>query len=165
MDNKLLEGLNNQINKELYSAYLYFAMSIYFMNINMEGFAKIIKNQAKEELTHAKRIYDYLILRDEKITLLPIEAPETNWINPIDAVVGALNHEKYVTDLINKLYEAAKECKDFAAEIFLQWFIEEQIEEESKFRTLKEKIENVQNCECEIVHIDRDLRLDKEYIE
>jgi len=165
MENSLLEGLNSQINKELFSAYMYFAMSVYFLEINMEGFAKIIKNQAKEELEHAKRIYDYLILRNEKITLLPIEAPVTDWINPIDAIKDALEHEKFVTDSINKLFEKAKDTKDYAAEIFLHWFIEEQVEEESKFRNLKEKIQRAEPCDCEIVHIDRDLRLDKEYIE
>ena len=81
MDNKLIEGLNQQINKELYSAYLYFGMSTYFLEINMEGFAKTIKNQAKEELEHAKKIYNYLITRDEKVNLFQIEAPDTNWIH------------------------------------------------------------------------------------
>lgn len=165
MDKKLLEGLNNQINKELFSAYMYFAMSIYFIETTMEGFAKIVKEQAKEELIHAKRIYDYLLLRNEKITLLPVEAPVADWINPIDAIKDALEHEKFVTDSINKLYEAAKTTKDYAAEIFLHWFIEEQVEEESKFKNLKERIEKAQSCECEIIHIDRELKLNKEYLE
>lgn len=165
MDNKLIEGLNKQINKELFSAYLYFGMSAYFVETNMEGFAKIIKEQAKEEITHAKKIYNYLITRDAKIDLFPIEAPDTNWINPIDAIKSALNHEKYVTKSIEELYSISREIKDYATEIFLQWFITEQVEEEDKFRTLLEKMENVQNCDCEIIHIDRNLKIDNEYVE
>ena len=157
MDNSLLEGLNKQINKELYSAYLYFGMSAYFKDINMEGFGKIIKEQAKEELNHAKRIYRYLITRDEKINLYPIEAPENNWINPIDAIKSALHHEKTVTSSIEKLYETSKEVKDYAGEIFLQWFIKEQVEEEEKFRNLLSKIENIKNFDCEIINMDREL--------
>lgn len=165
MENTLREGLCEQINKELYSAYLYFAMSIYFIEINMEGFAKVIKNQAKEELSHAKKIYNYMLSRDEKITLKDILSPDNNWINPIDAIQGALNHEKFVTESIEKLFEISKETKDYATEIFLQWFIEEQVEEEAKFRTLLEKMQSIENCECEIIHIDRNLKLNEEYIE
>ena len=160
MDNTLLEELNKQINKELYSAYLYFGMSAYFMDINMEGFGKIIKEQAKEELNHAKRIYKYLIARDEKINLYPIEAPENNWINPTDAIKSALYHEKSVTCSIEKLYGISKEVKDYAGEIFLQWFITEQIEEEEKFRNLLSKMENLKNFDCETINIDRDLNKD-----
>ncbi|MCD8024443.1 MAG: hypothetical protein LUE64_02800, partial [Candidatus Gastranaerophilales bacterium] len=97
MENRLLKGLDEQINKELYSAYLYFGMSVYFYEINMEGFAQMVKEQAKEELVHAEKIYSYLIARDEKISFYEIEAPETNWINPIDAIKGALEHEKLIT--------------------------------------------------------------------
>lgn len=165
MDNEILEIINKQINHEFYSAYLYFAMSTYFLEINMEGFAKLIKEQAKEELGHAKKIYDYLILRNEKVSLYPIEAPETNWVNPIDVISNALSHEQFVTEQIRILYKKAKEKEDFALEIFLQWFVDEQVEEESKFQNMLDKMKNVQNCDCEIVHIDRELMLDKEYIE
>jgi len=165
MNNNLLLGLNKQINKEIFSSYLYFAMSVYFTDINMEGFAKVIKNQAKEELEHAKKINNYLIARNEKINFFTIEAPETNWINPMDAIKSALNHEKIVTDSINNLFQIARDEKDYATEVFLHWFIAEQIEEEEKFRTLLEKIENAENCDCEIIHIDRTLELDKEYVE
>lgn len=165
MDKNLLENLSLQINKELYSAYLYFAMSIYFLEINMEGFAKVIKNQIKEELNHAKKIYNYLLSRDEEIILNDIKAPDTNWINPYDAIKSALEHEKTITNDIKHLYEMSKETKDYATEVFLQWFIEEQVEEESKFRCLLDKIEQTKNLGCEIIHIDRNLKLDEEYIE
>ncbi len=165
MDNKLLENLNKQLNKEMYSAYLYFAMSNYFININMEGFAKVVRQQAKEELDHARKIYNYLVARNEQITLMPIDAPDTNWINPTDAIKNALSHEQFITSLFNELFELARNTKDYATEVFLQWFIEEQVEEEDKFRTLLEKMDNIDNCDCEIMHIDRNLKIDKEYVE
>lgn len=155
MDTKLLEELNKQINKEFYSAYLYFSISVYFYETNMDGFGKMVKEQAKEELNHAKKIYNFLIARDEKITLFPIEAPENNWINPTDAIKSALLHEKQMTEYIKNLYIRAHEIKDYAAEIFLQWFITEQIEEEEKFRKILGKMENVQKYDCEIVDMDR----------
>ena len=157
MENKLKEDLNSQINKELYSAYLYYAMGAYFEEINMDGFGKLIKEQAKEELGHAKRIYNYLIARDEKISLQKIEAPENNWINPMDAIKSALHHEKTITASVNELYKIAKETSDYASEVFLQWFIKEQVEEEEKFRKLLGKMENAHNYDCEIVNIDRHL--------
>ena len=160
MDNNLLEGLNRQINQELYSAYIYFTMSAYFFEINMDGFGKLIKEQAAEELEHAKRIYGYLLARDEKIKFYPIQAPDNNWINPIDAIKSALQHEKVVTSLISKLYEISKEVKDYAGEIFLQWFVTEQVEEEEKFRNILAKLENVQNYDCEVVNMDRELKKD-----
>lgn len=165
MNEILLDGLNKQINKELYSAYLYFGMSTYFLEINMEGFAKKIKEQAKEEIDHAKKIYNYLLTRDEKISLFQIEAPDMNWINPIDAIKNALAHEKNVSKSIEELYKISKETNDYATEVFLQWFVFEQIEEEDKFKKLLDKMKSTETCDCEIIHIDRDLRFDKEYIE
>ncbi len=156
MNNKLSEGLNKQLNLELYSAYLYFGMSAYFYEINMDGFARVIKKQAKEELSHAKKIYNFLISTDEKIVLYDIKTPDMNWINPIDGIKSALNHEKEVTSSIEKLYFEAKELKNCAVEIFLHWFVKEQIEEEEKFRKILAKMENIQNYDCEIVDMDRE---------
>lgn len=157
MDKILLEELNKQINKEFYSAYLYFALSLYFYEINMDGFAKMIDKQAKEELNHAKKIYNFLIARDEKISLFPIELPEYNFVNPLDGIKSALHHEKIITNSINNLYKIAHEAKDYASEVFLQWFITEQIEEEEKFRKMLSKMENIENYDCEIVNMDRRL--------
>lgn len=165
MDNTLLDNLNAQLNREFYAAYLYFAMATYFTEINMEGFAKLTKNHAKEELNHARKIYDYLILRDEKVKLLRIEAPETDWNNPIDAVNAALDHEKYVTDNIHRLYKDSREKGDYPLEVFLSWFVNEQVEEEHLFQSMLDKMSYIKDCSCEIVNIDRELKADKEYIE
>ena len=165
MDNSLLEDVNTQINREFYAAYLYFAMATYFAEINMECFAKLTKNHAKEELEHAKKLYDYLILRDEKVSLSRIEAPDTNWTNPIDAINAALDHEKFVTENIHRIYKNSKEKCDCALEVFMQWFVAEQVEEEHLFQSMLDKMNYVQECSCEIVNIDRELRIQNEYVE
>ncbi len=165
MDNTLLEDLNNQLNREFYAAYLYFAMATYFTEINMEGFAKLTKNHAKEELNHARKIYDYVILRDEKVALSRIEAPDTNWNNPIDAINAALDHEKFVTENIHRIYKNAKEKKDYALEVFMQWFVSEQVEEEHLFQSMLDKMSYINDCSCEIVNIDRELKIENEYVE
>jgi len=165
MENTLLEDVNKQLNREFFAAYLYFAMATYFTEINMEGFAKLTKNHAKEELNHAKKIYDYLILRDEKVQLLQIDAPDTNWNNPIDAINAALDHEKFVTDNIHRLYRSSKEKEDLSLEVFLHWFISEQTEEEHLFQSMLDKMSYIKDCDCEIINIDRELRIENEYVE
>lgn len=165
MDNTLLENINKQINREFYAAYLYFAMATYFAEINMEGFAKLTKNHAKEELEHAKKFYDYLILRNEKVSLFEIEAPDTNWNNPIDAINAALDHEKFVSDHINRLYKESKEKGDYALEVFMGWFVNEQVEEEHLFQSMLDKMSYIKDCSCEIVNIDRELKIKNEYVE
>lgn len=160
MDNKLIELLNQQINFEFYSAYLYLAMSTYFSEINMDGFAKFMKSQAKEELEHAQKIYDYLLLRNEKISYQRIEAPDTDWVNAQDVLNDAIEHEKMISSKIHELYKIAKELDDFATMNFLNWFVEEQLEEEEKFRVLKEKIKAFDECACTLEAMDRELNKD-----
>lgn len=157
MDNRTNDLLNRQINLEFYSAYLYLAMSTYFSEINMDGFAKFMKKQAKEELEHAQKIYDYLLLRDKKITYQRIEAPDTDWISALDVLDDAIEHEKTVSAKINELYRVAKETDDYATMNFLDWFVEEQLEEEEKFRILREKIKAFDECSCTLETMDREL--------
>ena len=157
MDNKINELLNLQINKEFYSAYLYWAMSAYFSEISMDGFAKYMRKQAKEELEHAQKIYDYLALRNEKITFARIEEPFNNWTNANDVISSALEHEIVVSNSIREIYNVADEQKDYATMNFLNWFIEEQLEEEEKFRKLKEKIKAFDDCSCTLEAIDREM--------
>ena len=160
MDNKTNELLNQQINFEFYSAYLYLAMSTYFSEINMDGFAKFMKNQAKEELEHAQKIYDYLLLRDKKITYQKIEAPDTDWVNAQDVLEDAIEHEKMISTRIHTLYKNAKETEDFGRMNFLNWFVEEELEEEEKLRVLKEKIKAFDECSCTLEAMDRELNKD-----
>ncbi len=154
MDNILLEELNSQLNKELQSAYIYLGIAAYFKQISMDGFYKTIVEQAKEETDHAKRIFDYLLSLDAEVKLSDIQKADTTWKSPKEAIKFALEHEKYITNSIHSLYEKAKELKDARCEVFLQWYVKEQIEEEEKFRGLLDKLENVQKYECEVLHLD-----------
>lgn len=124
------KAINEQLNAEMYSGYLYLSMSAYFEEIDYPGFANWMKVQAQEELDHAMKFYNYLITRGAKVTLKEIEAPQTEW-DSIQAVFAhVLEHEQLVTSLINNLVDLAIEEKDHATNQFLQWYVEEQVEEE-----------------------------------
>lgn len=157
MNEKLTEEFNKQINREFYSAYLYFAMSTYFAEVNLDGFSKYMRKQAVEELEHAQKIHDYLILRNAKIKLERIESPEAIWVNAVNIIEEALSHEKFITHQIHNLNKASKEQNDVAAEIFLEDFITEQVEEEAKFMKLLELVKSASLCDCGMQTLDRTL--------
>lgn len=124
------KALNAQFNAELYSGYLYLAMAAYFEDNDYSGFAAWMRVQADEELEHGMKFYDYLLRRGAKVNIEAIAKPETEWESPLAAFEQALSHERYVTSLINDLVALAREENDFATDNFLQWFVEEQVEEE-----------------------------------
>ncbi|PKG31613.1 ferritin [Methanoregula sp.] len=123
-------ALNRQVNREMYSAYLYLAMSAYFETASMKGFAKWMRIQAKEEQTHAMKIYDYIIARGGKVTLDAIEAPKAKWASAGKVFEEVFSHEQKVTAMINNLVDLAIKEKDHATFEMLQWFVKEQVEEE-----------------------------------
>jgi ferritin len=123
--------LNEQINAELYSAYMYLSMSTYFESINLGGFAHWMRVQYNEEVSHAMKIYEYIFDRDGQVTLTAIEAPPTSWKSSLDAFEGVYAHEQKVSGLIHALVDQARTENDHATENFLQWFVEEQVEEEA----------------------------------
>ena len=123
-------ALNRQVNRELYSAYLYLAMSAHFETTGMKGFAKWMRIQAKEEQTHAMKIYDYVIARGGKVTLEAIEAPKAKWASAGKVFEEVYSHEQKVTAMINNLVDLAIKEKDHATFEMLQWFVKEQVEEE-----------------------------------
>lgn len=131
MISKTMElALNKQVNRELYSAYLYLAMSSHFETVNMKGFARWMRVQAKEEQMHAMKIYDYIIARGGKTSLLDIEAPKAKWSSAGKVFEEVYAHEQKVTDMINGLVDLAVKEKDHASFEMLQWFVKEQVEEE-----------------------------------
>ena len=130
MNQKLLDEMNLQINKEIYSGYLYLSMAAHFSQSNLGGFSHWMKLQAKEELDHAMKFYDFLNELGEKVELQAIAQPEANFGSPIKVFEQVLEHEIFVTTRINLLYEIAIEEKDYRTQVFLQWFINEQVEEE-----------------------------------
>ena len=133
--------LNSQINKEFYSAYLYLEISNYFEERGLDGFANWYKVQAQEERDHAMLFYTYLQNNNEKVTLEAIDKPDVTLEQDMDALTASLNHELYVTSLINDIYAAAYEVKDFRTMQFLDWFVKEQGEEEENANDLISKME------------------------
>ena len=130
MDNKTAELLNEQINKEFYSASLYLDFANYFERRGLSGFAHWYEIQAQEERDHALLFYRYLLNNDRTVTLGAVAAPETNAETDEDVLKAGLAHEKYVTSLIDAIYAAAYAAKDFRTMQFLDWFVKEQGEEE-----------------------------------
>lgn len=130
MDKKVYELINDQINKELYSAYLYLSFADYYEEEGLDGYANWYMIQAQEERDHALIFRNYLHENGERVKLLAIDMPDKTFTNFLEPLEAGLEHEKYVTSLINDIYAAAIEAKDYRAMKFLDWFIEEQMEEE-----------------------------------
>ncbi|WP_317137432.1 ferritin [Methanochimaera problematica] len=130
MNPKIEKALNEQVKWELYSSYLYLSMSSWYESKGLRGFANWEYVQAQEEKDHAMKIYKYVISRGGRMLLQPIEAPPTEWKSPLDAFEVSLKHEVKVTSLINDLVNLAQKEKDHATINMLQWFVDEQIEEE-----------------------------------
>ncbi len=130
LSKRLEQAINEQIKNELYSGYLYLAMAAQCESMNLKGFAHWLKVQAKEELGHAMRLYDFVNDRGGRVVLEAIEKPPVEYPSLQAMFTTVLEHEQKVTVLINKLYEMAKEENDYPLQVHLQWFIEEQVEEE-----------------------------------
>ena len=137
---KVATAINDQIEKEFYSHYLYLSMAAHFESNNLKGFGHWLRVQAKEEAEHAMKLYDYLISRGGKVVLKSIEAPPNEWKSYKDLFDDAYKHEQKVTGLITKLVELAKRESDHATEIFLQWFVKEQVEEEASAQEILHKL-------------------------
>ena len=153
----LQDALNEQINFELFSAYLYLSMSAHFETKNLSGFAKWMRVQYEEETKHAMRIYKYIFDRNGTVTLKAIAQPTTKFKSPLLIFKLALEHEQKVTSLINKLYELAVKEKDYAAQSFLQWFINEQVEEEKNVTDIINMLEMIGDSPISLIMADRQL--------
>lgn len=131
LSKKMAKALNDQVNAELYSSYMYLSMVAYFESIDLEGCALWMRGQVQEEMMHAMKLYDYIVERGGQVTLGAIDAPPKKWKSALDVFQATLKHEQLVTSLINTLMDLAIKEKDHAAQVFLQWFIAEQVEEEA----------------------------------
>ena len=141
MNAKVRDLLNQQINKEFYSAYLYLDFSNYFEDAGLDGFANWYKVQAQEERDHAMLFYQYLQNENQKVTLEAIAKPDKVFTCHMDVLKAGLEHEEYVTSLINDIYAAAYEVKDFRTMQCLDWFVKEQGEEETNANDMITKME------------------------
>ena len=151
------EALNRQISHEFTSAYLYLSISAYFESLNLRGFAHWMKKQAQEELGHGMKIYEYLISRNSCPEFYPIENPKSSFKSVIEAVESALEHERKVTAQINELSAAASSEKDTATQVFLQWFISEQVEEEENALNLYLDVKKFGDSKDALLILDREL--------
>jgi len=158
MLSKTLEGaINDQIRDELYSSYLYLSMSAYFETNNMPGSARWMRLQSEEELSHAKKLFDYMNDRGSRVVLQGIEQPPAEFASTLDIFEKALAHEQKVTGLINTIYELAVKENDYPTQIELQWFITEQVEEEKNAGDIVDQLKMVGDHRPSLIMLDRAL--------
>jgi len=154
---KMIEALNNHLNEEFYSSYLYLSMAAYFENKNLKGFANWFSIQSQEEYGHGIKFYTFINQVGGKVNLKAIKAPKTNWKSIMEVFAETLAHEKHITGLINKLVGQAMQEKDYATNNFLQWFITEQVEEEATVEEIINKLEMIGDAKSGLFMMDREL--------
>ena len=157
LSEKMNEALNVQANRELYSSYLYLSMSYYFESINMLGFASWMRVQAGEELVHAMKMLDYVASAGGRAKMLAVEAPQLSWASPEAAFQHVWNHERAVTGLIHALVNVAIAEEDEATKSFLQWYVDEQVEEEESSDDVLNKVKAAGNDSAALQAADREL--------
>lgn len=154
---KMATALNEQIKWEMYSANLYLAMSSYLQDAGLTGFSHWMRIQYQEETAHALKFYDFLLSRGGQVTMLPIDAPPANWTTTLEVFEETLAHEQEVTRRINELVYLAKDERDFATDIFLQWFVTEQVEEEESAKDIINKLRMIKGEGQGMLLLDKDL--------
>lgn len=155
---KMEQAFNSQIQKEFHSAYLYLAMSVYCESQNYSGFAHWLKVQYHEEQEHAMKMVDYLLERGGKVNLQTLAAPSVEYGSPLQVFEKVLEHEQFITASIHSLYETAVAEKDLAAQIFLQWYVTEQVEEEANATQIVEQLKMLGDKSSGIMYIDKALK-------
>ena len=158
LNKKMVNAFNRQINAELFSSYLYLSMAGHFKDSGLDGLANWMEVQAKEELWHGMKFYAEINERGGRVALAAIEAPEDKWASPLAAFEAVYAHEQKVTALIGGLVELAQKEKDHAAQVFLQWFVTEQVEEEANAKALVDQLRLVGDNPQGLFMIDRELR-------
>ena len=151
------KSFNEQINEELYSAYLYLSMVAYFESTNLPGFANWMRVQTQEEIVHAMKFYDYINQRNGRVVLTALADPQIEWKSPMDAFEAAYKHEVHITAKINELVNLAIEEKDHAANMFLQWFVNEQVEEEKNPSDIIQKLKMIKDSSEGLYMLDKEL--------
>lgn len=161
LDKKIIDLINHQVNKELYSAYLYLSMANYYAEKNLNGFAHWFNLQAKEEYEHAEKFMDYLHDNGSEVVLDNIPAPKNEYDDPVEPLRVTVKHEEYVTSLINEIVKVAHELVDYRTINFLSWFINEQAEEEKTANDLLARYEIFVNDKRNLYLLDQELNTRK----
>lgn len=158
LSKQIEKELNDQINAEYWSAYFYLSMAAYFENKNLPGFANWMKVQYQEEISHVLKFFDYVNERGGKVLLKPVDAVKTEWENEIEVFDDTLKHEQKVTGLINNLVNIALEEKDHATHNMLQWYVSEQVEEESSVDKILQQLKMLEGNKHGLLMLDRELK-------
>lgn len=154
---KVVKAINDQINAEYYSAFLYLSMSAYCEDENLSGFANWMKVQFEEEEFHAMKFFDYVNERGGRVELEAIEKPKINWNNILEVFEDTLAHERLVTDKINNLMDIALAESDHATVSFLRWYVDEQVEEESNVESILNQLKRINGEGNGVLMLDREL--------
>ena len=153
----LEKAINDQIKNELDSAYVYLSMSAYLESIHLSGAARWMRLQSREEASHAMKLFDYVLERGGRVALQAIEQPPQKFKSPLDVFEQALEHERKVTGMIHGLYDLASKERDYATQVMLQWFIEEQVEEEKSAGDVVEQLTMVKDEPAALFMLDKQL--------
>lgn len=154
---KMSQAFNEQVNREMYSAYLYMAMSAHCNQEGLKGFANWFMVQYHEEMLHAMKIYGYIQRQGAEVKLAAIKAPPTSFDSPLDMFTQTLEHEQYITRSINDLMELAIAEKDHASQIFLEWYVTEQVEEEENDNDIIAQLKWIKDNPQGLMMLDREL--------
>lgn len=154
---KLQDALNEQMKNEFFSAYLYMAMAGYFQSEELPGFTNWLRVQALEEMTHGEKFFNFLCDTGGRTHLLPIDGPKNDFRSPLEVFEFGLKHERFVTERIDGLMDLARQEGNHAAQIFLQWFVTEQVEEESNFSLIIRKLKRVEGDGRGLLLLDQEL--------
>lgn len=150
-------AINEQIKDELYSAYLYLSMAAYFEATGLPGFARWMRVQSQEEVDHAMKFFDFVNERGGRVELHAIEQPTVEFESPLAVFEATYEHEQMVTGLIHNLYALAKEENDYATQVMLHWFIDEQVEEEATASQIVDILERIGDKDQGLIMLDREL--------
>ncbi len=157
LNKKMEDALNEQINREMYSAYLYMSMSSCFAYKGLKGFANWFMVQYHEEMLHAMKIYEYIGLQGGRAILKSLQQPPSEFKSPLDAFIKTLEHEQFITKSINELMDLAIAEKDHATQIFLQWYVTEQVEEENNDNEIISQLKIIRDDPNGIMMLDREV--------
>lgn len=157
MNHKTEQAFNEQIRHELQSDYLYLSMAAWFHSKGLDGMSHWMKLQAKEEFTHAMKFFDHICDRGGKVTLLALEKPRSEWNTPADAFAEAYKHELLITEKINALVKLAAGEADYAATPLLNWFVNEQIEEEAQTQKISDQLAKIGSSGAGLIMLDKEL--------
>jgi ferritin len=154
---RMLAAVNAQINEEMFSSYLYLSMSAWFESVDLPGFASWMRVQAREETGHAMKFLGHLVERGGRVSLEAIAKPAGGWAGPLEAFRAVCEHERHITSRIDGLVDLARECGDHASEVFLAWFVSEQVEEEAHADSVLRRLERAGDAPGALLVLDREM--------